>query len=148
MFCPLLVFPESARWTWVWMGVHFKVNVNCEHGSGVWVWDLDGFGLWWIWVRDMVWMEMEAREWRAGGSRPWGRGASDKDERRTRRLPASDQRPASLPAKPDYNHVPALRTVPDARADSNLAFPLVAFYFNFFFLSLSFFLLLFVRAGL
>lgn len=43
--CPLLVFPQRARWTWVWMGVGFEVNVNCEHGSGVWAWDLDGFGL-------------------------------------------------------------------------------------------------------
>lgn len=40
-------------------------------------------------------MEMEAREWRGRGRRPGGRGASDKDERRTRHPPASDQRPAT-----------------------------------------------------
>lgn len=79
------------------VGVNVKVNVNCEHGSGVWVLGC-GWICIWIWVRDMVWMEMEALEWGAGGlGPPAGGGESDKDKRHTRRPPTSDQ-----VCKPDY----------------------------------------------
>lgn len=102
-----------------------KRTVDCEHGSGVGFWDLGGFGF--GWVRDMVWMEMEARKWREQGRvGPGGQGG----ERQRLEAPPAGQRqatclPACLPSQPDYYHVPALRTVPDAQADrlvSNLAF--------------------------
>lgn len=81
---------------------------------------------------------MEAREWRAGGG--LGQGARGRATK-TRGAPAvrrpaiSGQRPSCQPASqtttaiylPRY-YVPALRTVPDAQADFNLAFPLISIF--------------------